>query len=108
PVLPCMTFASAELHRKVVIVSQSFADRFWPGTDPVGQVCITRWAGDQPAEVIGVVGDIRTVQLDEPPLMMVYVPYWFNAISVPSSAPFVFRTATEPAASVGGVRRLTH
>jgi predicted permease len=108
PLLHGRTFASADLHRKVVIVSQSVADRFWPGTDPVGQVCITRWAGDQPAEVIGVVGDIRTVQLDEPPLMMVYVPYWFNAISVPSSASFVLRTATEPAAFVSEVRRLIH
>jgi hypothetical protein len=64
--------------------------------------------GDQPAEVIGVVGDIRTVQLDEPPLMMVYVPYWFNAISVPSSASFVLRTATEPATFVSEVRRPIH
>jgi len=40
--------------------------------------------------------------------MMVYVPYWFNASSVPSSASFVLRTATEPAAFVSEVRRLIH
>jgi len=102
------TFAPSDLNRKVVLVSQSIADRFWPGKDPIGKICVTQWAGDVPAEVIGVVGDIRTVRLDAPPLMMVYVPYWFNSISVPSSASFVLRTAIDPAASSGAVRQLIH
>ncbi|HEY6946423.1 MAG TPA: ABC transporter permease, partial [Candidatus Acidoferrum sp.] len=108
PLLRGRTFASADLNRKVVLVSQSVADRFWPGKDPVGKICVTQWAGDVPAEVIGVVGDIRTVRLDAPPLMMVYVPYWFNSISVPSSASFILRTATDPASSSGAVRQLIH
>ena len=108
PLLRGRTFAPADMNRKVVLVSQSIADRFWPGKNPIGRICITQWAGDLPAEVIGVVGDIRTVRLDAPPLMMVYVPYWFNAISVPSSASFILHTATDPAASSGAVRQLIH
>ena len=108
PVLRGRTFAPTDLNRKVILVSQSIADRFWPGKDPIGKICITQWAGDVPAEVIGVVGDIRTVRLDAPPLMIVYVPYWFNSISVPPSASFILRTATDPAASSGAVRQLIH
>jgi putative ABC transport system permease protein len=101
-------FGPADLNRKVIIVSQSVAERFWHGKSAVGQICVTQWAGDVPAEVVGVVGDIRTIRLDEPALMMVYVPYWFNAISVPSSASFVLRTATDPTGSVSAVRELIH
>jgi predicted permease len=101
-------FGPADLNRKVVVVSQSVADRFWPGRSAVGQTCVTQWGPDVSAEVVGVVDDIRTVRLDAPPLMMVYVPYWFNAISVPSSASIVLRTATDPAGAAGAVRTLIH
>jgi putative ABC transport system permease protein len=101
-------FGPADLNRKVVVVSQSVAERFWPGRDPIGQICLTQWAGDVPTEVIGVVADIHTTRLDRPPLMMVYVPEWFNAISVPSSASFVLRTSADPASSSAPVRELIH
>jgi predicted permease len=108
PLMYGRTFEPTDRNRKVVVVSQSVAERFWPGKNPIGQVCLTQWAGDVPAEVIGVAGDIRTVRLDRPPLMMVYVPSWFNAISVPSSASFVLRTDTDPASSSTAVRSLIH
>ncbi len=108
PLLQGRVFSAGDGGRKVVVVSQSVADRFWPGKNPVGQICITQWAGDVPSEVIGVVGDIRTVRLDAPPLMMVYVPDWFNTISVPASASFILRTSTDPRSSAGAVRELIH
>jgi predicted permease len=108
PLLQGRIFGPADHGRKVVVVSQSVANRFWPGKNPVGQNCITEWAGDAPAQVFGVVGDIRTVRLDEPPLMMVYVPEWFNAISVPSSVSIVLRTARNPASYAAPVRELIH
>jgi predicted permease len=106
PLLQGRIFGPGDRDRKIVVVSQSVADRFWPGKNPIGQVCVTQWGPDVPAEVVGVVGDIRTVQLDEPPLMMVYVPHWFNTISVPASASIVFRTASDPAIYAGPVRDL--
>ncbi|MGB6821129.1 MAG: ABC transporter permease [Candidatus Acidiferrales bacterium] len=108
PLLQGRIFGAADRNRKVVVVSQSIAERFWPGRNPIGQICVTQWGDDVPSEVIGVVGDIRTVRLDEPPLMMVYVPDWFNAISVPSSASFVLRTVTDPASSAAPLRDLIH
>jgi putative ABC transport system permease protein len=108
PLLQGRIFGPADRDRKIVVVSQSVAERFWPGKNPIGQICLTQWGGDLPAEVVGVVGDIRTVRLDETPLMIVYVPAWFNSHSVPPSASFVLRTATDPAASAAVVRQLVH
>jgi len=48
------------------------------------------------------------VRLDEPPLMMVYVPEWFNAISVPSAAAIVLRTSSDPTSYAAPVRELIH
>ncbi|MGB0036790.1 MAG: ABC transporter permease [Candidatus Acidiferrales bacterium] len=108
PLLHGRIFGPADRGRKIVVVSQSVAERFWPGKNPIGQICITQWGPDVPAEVVGAVGDIRTVRLDEPPFMMVYVPAWFNEISVPSSASIVLRTANDPAGSSGPLRELIH
>ena len=108
PLMQGRIFSPADRDRKVVVVSQNVAERFWPGKNPIGQTCITEWAGDVPAEVIGVVGDIRTVRLDASPVMMVYVPEWFNAISAPSSASIVLRTGTNPSSAASAVRELIH
>ena len=62
-------------HRRVIL-SQNLAQRLWPGpANPIGKQCIGAWAllQLQPSEVIGVVGDIRTAKLDQPPLYMAYV-----------------------------------
>jgi predicted permease len=106
PLLEGRIFGATDEGRKVVVISQSVADRFWPGKNPVGLTCITQWGPDLPAEVVGVVGDIRTVQLDQSPLMMVYVPHWFNTISLPTSAAIVLRTGRDPASYAGAVRGL--
>lgn len=108
PLMQGRIFGPADLGRKIVVVSQSVADRFWPGKNPIGQICVTQWGPDLPAEVVGVVGDVRTVQLDQPPLMMVYVPAWFNTISVPTSAAIILRTGSDPTTYVGPVRELIH
>ena len=106
PLLHGRIFDTSDQGRKVVVVSKSVADRFWPGKNPVGQTCITQWAGDVPAEVIGVVGDIRTVQLDQPPVMMVYVPEWFNSFSVPEWGSFILRTDRDISAYTTPLREL--
>ena len=108
PLLKGRVFTAADQGRKVVVVSQSVAERFWPGRNPIGETCITQWGPDAPAEVIGVVGDIRTVRLDEAPVMMVYVPHWFNTISVPTSAAVVLRTTGDPGTYSGSVRDRIH
>jgi len=104
PVLQGRVFTEADRGRRVVLVSKSVADRFWPGKSPIGQTCITQWAGHVESEIIGVVGDIRTVRLEDSPLLMVYVPDWFNQISAPSSLSFIVRTSLDPASLAAAVR----
>ncbi|MEZ5317824.1 MAG: ADOP family duplicated permease [Vicinamibacterales bacterium] len=62
----------------VVVVSQSFADRYWPGRSPIGRR-VRRGAADGPwpwMEVIGVVGSIReNGDLDIPAGDAWYLPY---------------------------------
>ena len=106
PLVQGRIFGPTDRDRKVVVVSQNVAERFWPGKNPIGQICVTQWGPNVPAEVVGVVGDIRTVQLDQSPLMMVYVPEWFNTISVPASASIVLRTSNDPVTYSGPVRDL--
>jgi putative ABC transport system permease protein len=58
----------------VVIVSQAFANRYWPGQDPIGkrlQLALPR--GDS-REVVGVVGDIHSKALDKPVAPALYIP----------------------------------
>ena len=55
----------------VAIVSQSVANRYFPGRDPIG-----RRIGDHEftAEIVGVVGDVRPYTLRDAPVPMVYFP----------------------------------
>ncbi|MBZ5553248.1 MAG: ABC transporter permease [Acidobacteriia bacterium] len=110
PLIAGRDLTQGDRGRHVVIVSQSLALRFWPGRNPIGQICITGWGGQQRNEVIGVVGDIRTVRLDEPPVLMVYVPDSHASASpgAPSSASFVIRTSMDPGGVGASVRRIIH
>jgi len=59
----------------VAVVNEAFARKYWPGLDPVGtRIRITSrpygWS-----EVVGVVGDVREVGLDQPAKPMLFVPY---------------------------------
>ena len=101
-------FTEADRGRKLVVVSKNVADRFWPGKNPIGQLCVTRWEGAVESEVIGVVEDIRTVRLEDAPLLMVYVPDWFNSISVPASGSIIVRTEMDPRGAAAALRALIH
>lgn len=45
--------------RSVVLVNESFAQLFWPGQEATGQALALPESGTPPAEVIGVVRDVR-------------------------------------------------
>ncbi|MBY0493815.1 MAG: ABC transporter permease [Cyanobacteria bacterium] len=62
-----------------VIVNKTLADTFWPDGSAVGQrVIIGGAAGpefkDVPREIVGVVGDVRDVNLEQAPRAILYVP----------------------------------
>jgi predicted permease len=64
----------------VLIINETFARRFFPGQDPLGQrIAIERASGNKAVqdtrEIVGVVSDVRHGGLDEEPGPEFYVPY---------------------------------
>lgn len=60
----------------VAVISQTMARRYWPGADPIGRRFTITGAnvGEQPREVVGVVGDVRRTRRDRELRPAVYIP----------------------------------
>jgi predicted permease len=80
PVLAGRTLSQTDLDHPdagSVVVSRSFADRFWPDEDPLGKgVRPLAAPGDTPRyyRVVGVVGDLPAATLEGVPATAVYYP----------------------------------
>jgi ABC-type antimicrobial peptide transport system permease subunit len=109
PLLEGRTFTRAEVLRAVhlAVISKTFAQRYFPNSDPIGrqilptqlsQVPSTLLRGpnmDQPYQVIGVVGDVRNDGLHRPILPQAYVP---STIFATQGNGFLLRTTGNPTA----------
>jgi predicted permease len=88
---------------RVAIVSETMARRFWGDRSPIGA---RLRQGDEPAgewrTVVGVVGDIRNDDADQPPLPYLYMPI---AQQPARSVTFAIRTVADPAALAEPLRR---
>jgi len=58
---------------RVAVVSRAFADRYWPGQNPVGKVLRDLGPMNAPFVVVGVVADLKLRQLSEEARPVVYV-----------------------------------
>jgi predicted permease len=63
---------SDETGPSVLIVNRAFADRFWPGRNPLAERVLN--FGEKGAEVIGVAANARLASLRESNEPMIYVP----------------------------------
>ena len=57
----------------VVIVNETFARQHFPGEDPIGRTLVTGMA-QLPAQVVGVVADVRSQSLNEPAQADYFLP----------------------------------
>jgi predicted permease len=92
----------SDRNRDVAVVSQSLAEHMWPGQNPIGKLVeTTAGTHEHPHEVIGIVADVRTARLDEPPVMMIYISQWERPLR---KAALVLRTTGDPRAAAAAVR----
>ena len=82
---------------RVIAINESFARRFFPGRDPIGQrvkISLSTTEKEPPwREVVAVVGDFKQLALDEPPRPADFVPYAQGLITTPH---VIIRTADAP------------
>jgi putative ABC transport system permease protein len=63
-----------------VVINETFAHRYFPNQDPIGQQLRLRYDPwpvdeDQPRQIVGVVGDVKQFGLGQPAPAFVYVSY---------------------------------
>jgi predicted permease len=75
------------------IVNRALAERYFPGEDAVGKHITYEWYGPQSGEIVGVVGSVREMALDEAPSPAVYRPH---AQDPSQLVTVVLRAAVEP------------
>jgi putative ABC transport system permease protein len=68
------TWADMAAQTGGVVVSKAFADRMWPGEDPIGKELRPNGVEDPWYRVVGVTGDVLTRGLDQPSSEIVYYP----------------------------------
>jgi predicted permease len=61
-------------HPNVVIISQAGAKKVFPNENPIGKTLLVTSSG-VPVEIVGVVGDVRSVQLNQQNDMEFYRPF---------------------------------
>ena len=85
----------------VVVVNEHLAREFWPGQNPLGRRIKMDWGDVKDAEIVGVVGDVRLVGLDQAPRATLYWPL----AQLPNSfATLVVKTQGSPAALGASVK----
>ncbi|PYL94362.1 MAG: hypothetical protein DMF18_10585 [Verrucomicrobia bacterium] len=60
--------------QKVCLVSQAGAKKVWPGENPIGKTLLVSSLG-VPYEIVGIVGDVRSIQVKDAPGMEFYLPW---------------------------------
>ncbi len=87
--------------RRVVIINRSFAKRFWPNESPVGKhLQIT--GDDAPAEIIGVVGDVKHLGLEGKTTYDMYSPYLQSTTPLTT---IVIKTESDPLQYAAAIRK---
>jgi putative ABC transport system permease protein len=86
---------------RVAVVSESFANRFFPGEEPLGKRVQLSQGPDAWREVVGVVGDVKQYGLDRETTLQAYEPYAHMTFS---GITFIVRAAAEPSGLFQSIR----
>ena len=102
PLLKGRQFTETDLRdkAKVVVISAVLAQRFFAGENPLGQRLRLATAGQDPYEIVGIVGDVRHRGLDVDLRQTIYFP----SLGL-GYANLVIRTAVDPGSLATAVRK---
>ena len=100
----------ADPTRGSVVVSQGFAERFWPGDDPIGKRLAPHGRGAPWYTVVGLVGDVYGGSVTDDPTVHAYYPL----VQIPGQPPWYYAAMTivvrtqlaEPTAVIAELRRI--
>ena len=85
-----------------ILVSNSFAKRYWPGRDPLGRrVSFGKNFGDWMMTVVGVVGDVHYAGLETDPTIDLYLP---QGLFPQAAITLIARTQGDPLNEAPAVR----
>jgi predicted permease len=93
---------------RAVIVTESFAEHWWPGESPLGRRMRLGFEGEDWFEIVGVVVDAHYESLEETPEEMVYWPQTVGPTEAPvpaRSMDVAIRATSDPLALVSVLRR---
>ena len=108
PLLAGRTFTRADIRGgpKVVVVNAAAARKFWPNESPVGHsIAVGQGGFHDRAEVIGVVGDVRFGNADDPPRPDVFISY----LQSPRAGAIIYvKSSVPPATLAPRIREIIH
>ena len=88
----------------VVMINETMARKFWQNQDALGRRM--QYHHDGPwFQIIGIVGDVRQMGLNEPPRQEMYFPYWQAEKNWMVPRDLAIRTDGDPMALVASVKR---
>ena len=109
PLLKGRDFNDRDQHKstQVIIVTDTFARRFFPNEDPVGKhikIGISTFDDEKPSmrEIVGVVGDVRNRSLNTEPRPAYYVPQTQTPFS---QTTVVVKTTKDPHSLISAINK---
>ena len=105
PVVRGRTFSEPEAveNRKVAVVNETFARKYFPGEDAIGKSVVVNMSDKpEPTEIIGIVGDAKYDKLEAEQRPMVY---WTLPQLPASSMTLVMRTDADPQGLAAAAQR---
>jgi putative ABC transport system permease protein len=92
----------------VAVINETMARKYWPNQDPVGKRFTTNTGSpkDQLIHIVGIVGDVRQMSLNEPSRQEMYFPIFQSSMNWMVPRDLVIRTRGNPALLADTVRRI--
>jgi putative ABC transport system permease protein len=95
--------------KKVAVINETMARRFWPGRAPIGRRVVfgvdfgsTGAFAEEQREIVGIVGDVRQSGLDKDPAPALYLPHLQSSWR---ALTLVMRSSKPPESLAAAVRR---